>query len=349
LKTHATFWRWAAIGLATAVFLVWAQANAVGGLAGLLQVGEVSAVRPIIEGQLGTIPLADGPGHDGQIYYAIGLDLGGDEVGPLLDHAAYRYRRILLPLVASGFGLLDGHALLYGLVAVGVASMAVSAGLVAAMASRAGRSELIALVILLNPGMWLSVQLITSDALAVAFMLTGLHALTRGAVRSNPIWFALSALSKDVFLTTPVSLGVASRRWATVAYPTVAMGLWMAFLTLRLEDGFASRGNLDWPFLGLIEATANWANLDNTEWVYLIFALGSVVAGVVFGARRSWLRWPIAAWTALALVSSNWVWDFGNNAARAFAPIAVMVGLSYLQPDRLGTADLLDDARSGAT
>ena len=80
-----------------------------GGIEGLLQVGETSDVRPLIESQLGEVPLAPGSGHDGQIYYAIGLDLDGDEVGPLLDHAAYRYRRILYPLVASGFGLFDGN------------------------------------------------------------------------------------------------------------------------------------------------------------------------------------------------------------------------------------------------
>jgi hypothetical protein len=34
------------------------------------------------------------------------------------------------------------------------------------------------------------------------------------------------------------------------------------------------------------------------------------------------------AWTALAIVSSNWVWDFGNNVARAFAPIMVLCALS---------------------
>jgi hypothetical protein len=76
------------LGCAAALALVPGQANAVGGFAGLLQVGEESAVRPLIEEQLGDIPLAPHSGHDGQISYAIGIGLIGDEVPALFDYGA---------------------------------------------------------------------------------------------------------------------------------------------------------------------------------------------------------------------------------------------------------------------
>jgi hypothetical protein len=322
------FWKWFAIGLGTALFLVWAQAQAVGGLAGMLQVGETSLVRPLIEAQLGSIPLADGPGHDGQIFYSMAIDLDGDVVGPLLDHPAYRYRRILFPLVASAFGLLDGWALLYGMVAVGIASMAASAGIVALMARRAGKSELLALIVVLNPGVWLSLQLLTSDALALALMLAGLYAFTTARSAPSVSSFALSGLAKDVSLATPIPLGARVRDWKTTLLPLTLLCAWMAALTFRFGDGFASRGNLDWPLAGIVEASSNWANFDSTEWIYLVFSVASVAMGIVFSFRRTWLQWPIIAWTGLAIVSSNWVWDFGNNSARAFAPLVVLVGLS---------------------
>ena len=321
------FLKWSLIGLITALFLIWAQANAVGGLAGMLQVGELSALRPIIEDQLGTISLADGPGHDGQIFYAIGLDLDGDVVAPLLDHPAYRYRRFLFPLLASGFGLLEGWWLLYSMVAVGVVSMAVSAGLVAVMASRARRSELLALAIVLNPGVWLSTQLVTSDAMALALMVAGLYSFTR-ARTSSAGWFSLSGLAKDVSLATPLPLGMRFQDWKVSLIPFGVLLAWMTYLTIRFGDGFASRGNLDWPLVGMVRASTNWGLLDRTEWVYLIAAMLMVALGIAFSVRRTWLRWPIAAWTVLALISSNWVWDFGNNAVRAFAPILVLVALS---------------------
>jgi hypothetical protein len=332
LNLRQTFWKWAAIGLVVGGFLVWAQANAVGGPAGMLQVGETSALRPIIEEQLGDIPLAEGPGHDGQIFYAIGVDLRGDRVGPLLDDAGYRYRRILMPLVASMLGLLDGQALLMGQIVVGLVSMSLAAGLVAAMSAEAGRSDLWALTVVLNPGVWLSVQLLTSDAMSLALMVLGLYFYVRRRDRSSGAWFALAGLAKDVILITPLSIGLRDRRRTVLLIPAVVLFVWMLGLTVTFGTGFNPRGNLAWPFMGIIRASSNWAHLDLKESVYVAVALGFVVIGAVWSLRRSWLRWPIVAWTVLALVSSNWVWDFGNNAVRAFAPIVVLVALAGSQP-----------------
>jgi hypothetical protein len=319
------------IGAIASAILLWAQSQAVGGIEGLLQVGETSDVRPLIEAQLGEVPLAPGPGHDGQIYYAIGLDLSGDEVGPLLDHAGYRYRRILYPLVASGLGILDGQALLIGMIVVTIVATAVAAGATAAVATRVGLSEWAALAVLLNPGIWLSVRLLTSDTVALAFMMLGLLALgSRIAVPAAS--FALSTLAKDVFVVTPIGLAVGRdrKRWAIAGISLLVLLAWMTWLTITLGDGFTGRGNVSLPFVGIADGTANWSNLDVEELIYLGFGLLTVLVGLIIGiTRRSWLRWPVLGWTALALISSNWVWDFGNNAARAFAPLAVLIVLSF--------------------
>ena len=311
--------------------LLWAQSEAVGGIGGLLLVGETSAVRPVIEAQLGEIPLSPGPGHDGQIYYAIGLDLSGDQIGPLLDHASYRYRRILYPLLASGFGVLEGTPLLVGMIVITIFSTAVASGATAAAAIRVGISDRAALAVLLNPGVWLSVRLLTSDVLALALMMLGLMAL--GARLALPAaGLALSTLAKDVFVVTPIglALGRDRKRWIMGGISLLVLLGWMTWLTVTLGDGFTGRGNLALPFVGIFDGAANWPNLDVEDLVYLGFALITVMAGLVVGiGRSSWLRWPILGWTGLALISSNWIWDFGNNAARAFAPLTVLVILSF--------------------
>lgn len=332
MNSQSPFWKWAGIGLVVAGFLVWVQANAVGGLTGMLEVGETSALRPMIEEQLGDLALAPGPGHDGQIFYAMALDLDGDEVGPLLDHAAYRYRRILFPLLGSAFGLLDGFPLLTGLIVLNVAAFAVATGLMATLARRAGRSELIALVILLNPGAWLSVQLVTSDILALALMIVALDLTLRSSRWRAGAVFGLSVLAKDVFMATPAPLAARDfrRRWQLALVPVAGLVVWVVLLNSWMGDGFAARGNLDWPFMGMVSASSNWATFDAKEWFYLAAAVFFVAVGVAWSLRRSWLRWPIAAWTALALVSSNWVWDFGNNAVRAFAPIVVLAAIATI-------------------
>ncbi len=331
MSARSAFIRWAALGALVAVILVWSQSEAVGGVEGMLQVGETSQLRPLIESQLGQVPLAPGPGHDGQISYAIGLDLDGNEVGPLLDHAAYRYRRILYPALASGFGLLDGSALLVAMIVISIVSTAVAAGATAVVAMRAGISDRAALAVLLNPGVWLSVRLLTSDTLALALMMLGLLALGSRLVYPAGS-FALSVLAKDVYLVTPVGLGISRdrRRWWIAGVSTAVLLCWMTWLTVTMGDGFTGRGNLAFPFMGIVDGAANWANLDAEDLFYLAFSLVSIAAGIAVGVfRSSWLRWPILGWTGLALISSNWVWDFGNNAARAFAPLAVLIVLSF--------------------
>jgi hypothetical protein len=329
VTSQRAFWKWALLGGLTATVLLVAQANAVGGLSGLLQLGEVSAVRPLIESELGDVPLAPNTGHDGQIYYAIGLDLPGEDVPEVLDHGAYRYRRALYPAVASLFGLLDGEGLLIGMVVVTVAATAAATGLAAAIASDRGQSDWFALAVLLNPGMWLSVRLLTADVMAMGLMLLGLF----GFLRRRKGWtlaFALSGLAKDVYLTTPAGLAVSRdrRRWVGIVVSGAVLASWMTFLTLTMGEGFTGRGNLAWPLMGIIEASSVWGNFDSGDLLYLIFALASVAAGLVYSiVVKSWLRWPILAWSVLGIVSSNWVWDLGNNAARAFAPIAVLIAL----------------------
>ncbi len=345
MSARAAFWKWAALGGFAAALLLGAQAQAVGGSAGLLQVGETSALRPIIEEQLGKIPLAPGPGHDGQIYYAIGLDLDGDEVAPLLDHGAFRYRRILYPLLASGLGLFEGEALLIGMIVLAAGSVAVASGATAATAVRIGKSEWFALAVILNPGVWLSVRLLTADALALALMAVGLLAVS-SSNRTAASSFTLSILAKDVYLVTAAGLSATRdrRRWPLVVVPAVVLIGWMSWLTLTLGDGFTGRGNLALPFLGIVEASQNWGSLDLGELFYLGFALMSVAVGIVFAAlRKSWLRFPILGWSILGIVSSNWVWDFGNNSARAFAPIALLVALASASQAVERTSDATGD------
>lgn len=330
---RAAFWKWTTVGVVVAGLLVAAQAAAVGGVAGLLQVGETSRLRGLIEAELGTVPLAPGPGHDGQIYYAIGLDPAGGEVRELLDHGAYRYRRILYPLLSSAFGTLEGESLVWGMALVAVASTGLSAGIIAGLARRARQSEWLALAVLANPGVWVSVRLLTADALALALMTAGVYAVLVGS-RSSLLAFSGSVLAKEAFVVTPAGVGAGRSRWSVAAAPIGILVLWMAWLSLTMGSGFTGRGNLALPFTGLVEGARNWANLGGEEWIYLGFALGSVFAGIVYSAMRSGvLRWSIMGWALLGLIASNWVWDFGNNAARAFAPIVVLIAMSRLDVD----------------
>lgn len=330
------FVRWAALGILFSGLLLFAQARELGGITALLQVGEHSPVRELIVAELGEVPLVPALGHDGQIYYAIGLDLSGDLVGPLLDFPDYRYRRILFPLLASGFGLLDGHALLIGMIVVTVLSMSIATGTAAVLAVRTGLSELVGLSVLFNPGAWLAIRLLTGDMLAIALMLLGLLAFASKRLGLSASGLAASVLAKDAYLITPLGLSLTKnpRRWQLAAVPIVVLFLWVARVRATLGGGFTGQGNLGPPFVGLLDSWPNWARLEGGDTFYLSFALLTLLVGLVLGvSRRSWLRWPVLGWAALGLVVSSWVWDYGNNAARVLAPLAVLVALSFGQAE----------------
>ena len=341
MTPRTAFLRWSFLGGVAALVLVVAQASAVGGYAGLLQVGQQSAVRPLIESELGEIPLTPHSGHDGQISYAIGLDLRGREVPDLLDHGAYRYRRILYPAVASMSGLLGGEALLFGMIVVTVLSAATAAGLTASIAVRIGWTDWVGLAVLLNPGVWLSVRLLTSDTMALALMLLGLHLVLVGRRWAAVLAFSGSGLAKDAYLITPGGLAISRdrRRWALILIPAAVLAMWMAWLTYTMGEGFSGRGNLTWPFVGFLDAFPIWATFDAAELFYLVFALAAVAAGLVYGlAVKGWLRWSMLGWSIIGVISSDWVWDLGNNAARVFAPIVVLIALG--EAGRRGIQDV---------
>jgi hypothetical protein len=273
--------KWSLLGGLAAAVLIVAQASAVGGYAGLLQVGEESAVRPLIESELGEIPLAPHSGHDGQISYAIGLDLLGREVPQLLDHGAYRYRRILYPATASVFGLLDGEALLAGMIVVTVVTRQPQRGLSAAIGP--GWLDGLGRPPSCSTRVWLSVRLLTSDIMALTMMLLGLYLFLQGH-RAAVAAFALSGLAKDSYLTTPAGLAVSRdrRRWALLLIPVAVLAVWTVWLTVTMGEGFSGRGNLALPFVGIVTAFPVWATFDTAELMYLLFALASVAAGLVY-------------------------------------------------------------------
>jgi hypothetical protein len=217
---RAPWIRGAVLGLVVGSLLLFVQVQAVGGWAGLLQVGEDAAVRTFIEERLGEIPLAPGIGHDGQTSFAIGSDLLGAEVPELLDHPGYRYRRILYPAAGSLFGLLEGQALLAGLVAVAIGGFALSTAAVSWIAAARTLPRWVILGVVANPGAWLGMWMLTVDALAMGMALAGIAAAL-GRRRLIAVALVTGAvLAKDQYLLIPLSLVLLTwrddRRFAVV-------------------------------------------------------------------------------------------------------------------------------------
>jgi hypothetical protein len=234
----------------------------------------------------------------------------------------------LYPLLAGGFGFFSGNAILIGLVIVA----AVGFGAAVASTATLARSERLPIWVVLgtiaNPGLWLSLRLLTSDALAYGMAVSGLLLWLKGRESWGLLFLALAILAKDQYLLVALSLAgwvwtAENRRRSAVvvvAATTLPLLVWIGWLSITMGDGAAVRGNLRW--LGIVDAIPRWRFTPVSDQVLIWLTVASTIIVVVAAVRcTSLFRWLAAPWLALTLISSDWVWNIGNNAARVFAPL----------------------------
>ena len=330
---------WAILGLGTAIIIQVAQANSLGGLSGLIAVGKTSALLPVIQQELPHLVVTDGEGHDGQVTYALGLDPWATWGPGVVPEAPYRYRRILMSVVASGFGTIDGQPLLWLLTLLNAIGFACTAVFAAAIAKVRSMPRWAALAATLNIGLWLSLQITSPDALAFALGLAGVAAHLRRRDLLAVICLSLAALAKETYLLIPLSLMIHAwfvqrdnRRAVLLSAGLVPPVLWSAFLALRIGDPLGTGGNLTWPFVGIVDAAGFWGGNPSRE----MFLLG-ITAVIIFSSVLLIIKSPQSIWAWLALpwlllgaISSHWIWDLGNNAVRAFLPLMTFAAFGFM-------------------
>ncbi len=282
-----------------------------------------------------------GTGYDGQFVYFMARDLNPQRVAAHLDVPAYRYQRILLPLLAH---LLAGDAPQRVLWAVwGVNFLGYLAGLwVWASWLRAWRvSPWWALLYGLWPGLLLPLRLGMPEPLAYGLALVGMAAAERRRYAGAALALAAALLAKEITLPFVLAIGIAlwlrgQRReagmtlggallswlawqgwlWATFGRPGVGIG------------GYGAEPPPPVPFGGLAQVVfrlpPRW--LGAYLLVFgpaLLLPLG-LALGWAYRRLRSHLAdlWGgLLAWhLALAAALPMWSWD-------PFAAFRVLTGL----------------------
>jgi hypothetical protein len=335
-NNHKELWTWFLAGVATAAFLIGTQAAAVGGLAGLLLVGEDSELRPFIEAQLGEVPLTSSRGHDGQIYFAIAHDLDGDEVGALIETPGIRFRRPVMPVLTSLGGLLTGRTVLWSTAFWIALGFGVSATAMRELTRIWGVARYWTLALFLYPGFWMATRLFTPDMIALACSLTGLVLFLRRRHAASILLFTVAALTKEVFLV--IGLGISAwaffekRRFvgiATAAIPTATLIAYASAVIARF-DVAAVDGNFGLPFTGIWGARDDWAFTTPSDRGYIFLTLFVLALSTVmlYVSQDRLLRWLIAPWPVIGIISSEWIWRIGNGTLRSFAPVVLFSALA---------------------
>ena len=177
-------------------------------VAATLRVGVESGAKQVIVEELGPIPVTRGLGHDGQYFYLIARDpLAVNGYADLADDGGYRFRRPLYGWLAGGFGLLSPRAALVGLVVWSIIGFAGATAALADVASLLGARSWAVVGVLGNLGLWLSVQLVTADALAMALAMLAVSLALRRRTGWAVAALAAAALTKDTYLLFAFGLG----------------------------------------------------------------------------------------------------------------------------------------------
>ena len=199
--------------------------------------------------------VADGTwGYDGQFAYQIARDpLGASR---FLDVPAYRYQRILYPLLAWAVALGQGALVPWTLIAVNWLALIAGTWLTEEILAGRGASRWYALSYGLFAGLLMAVRLDLTEPLAYALAQAAVLSYERGRLRSAAVLLALAALTKETTLLVAagflLSLAL-SRRWRDLIEWAVISGapfaVWQVVLRVWLGAwGIGSGGALATPF-----------------------------------------------------------------------------------------------------
>ena len=315
---------------ALGIFLQSYTAQAQGGWHTLVNVGQSSPARTFIEQELGPLPDWTGVGHDGRFSYVIARDpFNNDGRSALLDDPAYRYRRYLYSLLAGGFGHLSPHGTVAGLVILAAAGMGLAAAATWALARNMAARQWAVLGACMNLGLWISVVMLTADALALGLAFTAVALWVHQRQRLACATLIAAVLTKEVYLL--VALGLAGLAWqagrrfqavALASVPTGVVVLWNVLVSARVGDAFSDHQALGLPIAGLVAAVAGWRGDGLVALGFLALVGVVAVPTLAWLTRSRLLAWLGLPWVALALCSSSAVWE--RDASRTFAPLWLM-------------------------
>ncbi len=234
-------------------------------------------------------------GYDGQFTYYIAR--GPEGAAPLIDVPAYRYQRILLPLLARVLALGQPALIPWALVAINLVALILGTALLGQLLSAHRASRWYALVYGLFPGVLMSVRLSLAEPLAYGLAIAALwlHARDRKWLAVGAL--ALAALTKETTLLFAAGLvlyELTRRRWAfaTLGGGVVALpfAIWQLVLFRAFGAfGVGSGGALATPFEiipfnGFLRIYTDTGNLR----VFIIFALLLIPAVIV---PSLWALW----------------------------------------------------------
>jgi len=213
----------------------------------------------------------EGTGYDGQYAYFIAIDPG--DARYYIDDPAYRYGRILYPMLARYAAAGDPDVVPWAMIIVNWLAVGIGTIALGALLARRGHSPWWALAFGLYPGLLIALQRDLTEVTAYALVAVAAYLFDYGGRRGvflAGLAFGLAALSREVTLIFPALYGLsilAGRPNASdqtgarsprqfLIFTLASFGPWLAWTAVLIVWlGLASRGSdaLGLPLAGLLE------------------------------------------------------------------------------------------------
>ena len=245
------------VAIAVGSYLLWGKFD--GNITGFFRIGSELPLSPFLESSK-TLMFQGELGYDGQQFLSIALDpgLSNPDTIAALDHPAYRYRRIVYPLLGYCLGWGNPGWIPWALVAVNIVAIAVCTGLIGLLLPFQS-SRFNALWLLTIPGIWMILSLSTADLLASVWGLGAILSLQKRRMGWMAGCLAWGLLTRETLLVIWLALMLSQLRrkhWSAIA--PLALSLvpligWLGYIHWRQLPGGSGSGNFGWPLVGIFE------------------------------------------------------------------------------------------------
>jgi hypothetical protein len=258
---------------------------------------------PLVLARLGTL-YSQGDsqgteGYDGQFVYYIARDPDPQTVAPYLDVPAYRYQRILYPLLARLLALGDDQLIPWVLVLINLFALVAGTWALGELLAGWGVSRWFALVYGFWAGFLLTLIVDLPEPLAYGLVVGGILAIERHKPWIGWILLGLSVFAKEVtmlFVAAVILDYLIQRRWidaltlgsiAVLPFVIFQIWLWSVYGEPGIGSGGAMATPFEWiPFMGILR-------IGSSSVVYLIAMLlvfgPTVIFPTIWGLCKSGL------------------------------------------------------------
>jgi hypothetical protein len=214
-----------------------------GNITGFFRIGSVLPLSPFLNPDQ-TFIFQDELGYDGQQFLSIALDPFLQDLDTLesLDHPAYRYRRILYPLLSYLLGFGNTQIIPYVMVAINAIAILLIIWVTGLYFKSYSSKVNQALFVLTIPGIWIVLSLSTSDLLAGLFFVSAFYFYQNNKPIYMSLMVSLGCLTRETLLLLWISL-VFSAIWqkkdsyfkylGIALIPPVAWNIYVIFLGLN--------------------------------------------------------------------------------------------------------------------